>query len=51
MARYTLDRHSRGINVALMDGSSQKVFLPDLWSYKWHREFELSYDVEIPWLN
>jgi prepilin-type N-terminal cleavage/methylation domain-containing protein len=51
MARYVIDRHGRGINVALMDGSSQKVYLQDLWSLKWHREFELVYDVEIPWLN
>ena len=51
MARYTLDRHSRGINLAFMDGSSRKIVLPDLWSLKWHREFELLYDIEIPWLN
>ncbi len=51
MARYTLDRHSRGINLAFMDGSSRKIVLTDLWSLKWHREFELLYDIDIPWLN
>jgi len=51
MGRYTIDRHSGGINLAIMDGSSQKVRLPDLWSWKWHREFQLFYDVDIPWMN
>jgi len=51
MARYVIDRHSRAINASLMDGSTRKVVLTDLWSFKWHREFELVHDVEIPWLN
>ena len=51
MARVCIDRHGRGVNVAFMDGSSRKVFLTDLWGLKWHREFELVGEVDIPWLN
>ena len=51
MARVTINRHNRGINMTLMDGSTRKVILTDLWSLKWHRDFRLFYDVEIPWLN
>ena len=51
MARLTINRHSRGINIAFMDGSSRKIVLTDLWEYKWHRGYEPAYDVEIPWLN
>jgi prepilin-type N-terminal cleavage/methylation domain-containing protein/prepilin-type processing-associated H-X9-DG protein len=40
MARYSLDRHSRGINLAFLDGSSRNVRVLDLWSLKWHRNFE-----------
>ncbi len=51
MARYTLDRHSRGIHLTFMDGSARKIVLTDLWSLKWHRQFELLYDIKIPWLK
>jgi len=51
MARVCLDRHGRGVNMVLMDGSSRKVFLQNLWSLKWHKEFKLIDEVDIPWLN
>jgi prepilin-type N-terminal cleavage/methylation domain-containing protein len=52
MARVTINRHNRAINATLMDGSTRKVILTNLWSLKWHRKFRLVYeDVEIPWLN
>lgn len=51
MARLTIDRHARGINMTLMDGATRKVALTDLWEYKWHREYKPAHDVEIPWLR
>lgn len=50
MARVCINRHSRGINMTFMDGSTQKVVLTDLWGLKWHKEYEPAHDVEIPWL-
>ncbi len=50
MGRFCINRHSRGINMTFMDGSTRKVILNDLWSLKWHRGYERVYDVEIPWL-
>ena len=51
MARFTINRHSRGINVTFMDGSARKVILHDLWSLKWHRGYERVHDIKIPWLR
>ncbi len=50
MGRLTLDRHGKAINMTLMDGSTEKVKLNDLWSFNWHRDYERQHDVEIPWL-
>jgi prepilin-type N-terminal cleavage/methylation domain-containing protein/prepilin-type processing-associated H-X9-DG protein len=51
MARVCIDRHGRGVNLVFMDGSARKVTLNNLWSLKWHKEFELIESVHIPWLN
>lgn len=51
MARFCLNRHSRGVNMTFMDGSTRKVILNDLWSLKWHKGYERAYDVKIPWLR
>jgi prepilin-type processing-associated H-X9-DG protein len=51
MARLTINRHSRAINMSFMDGSTRKVILHDLWSLKWHRGYENVYDIKIPWLK
>ena len=51
MARLTINRHSRAINMSFMDGSTRKVILHDLWSLKWHRGYENVYDIQIPWLK
>lgn len=51
MAEFCLNRHSRCINMTFMDGSTRKVFLNDLWTLKWHKEFFKEYDIEIPWLK
>ncbi len=52
MARLTINRHSRGINVTFMDGSAGKVMLTDLWQLRWHREYQpLTYRMHIDWLE
>ncbi|HUV62772.1 MAG TPA: type II secretion system protein [Sedimentisphaerales bacterium] len=52
MARVTINRHSRGINMTFMDGSTRKVILTELWNFKWHRAYvQPVQPVEIPWLN
>ena len=51
MARLTINRHSRGINMTFMDGSTRKMILNDLWDLKWHKGYERVCNVKIPWLK
>ena len=40
MARFTLDRHSKGeINMTFGDGSAEAVSIKELWGLKWHKNF------------
>jgi len=34
-----INRHDGGINVLFMDWSARKVGLKELWTLKWHRQF------------
>ena len=40
-----INRHDPGINVVFMDWSVRKVGLKELWTLKWHRQF----DTSGPW--
>jgi len=40
-----IDRHDGGINMLFMDWSVRKVGLKELWTLKWHRDF----DTAGPW--
>lgn len=51
MARVCIDRHNGGINMVFMDGSVEKVPLPNLWSYNWYRNYSKTSHVDIPWLQ
>lgn len=46
MGRFCIPRHDRGkraiINLGFADGHVEKKRLDELWSLKWHREFEAS---------
>ena len=42
VAWWCTDRHAKTTNVVFMDGSYQRVDLPDLWRLQWHK----SYDVK-----
>ena len=42
MPSYCINRHDGGINGLFMDWSVRKVGLKELWTLKWHREFNTS---------
>jgi len=37
-----IDRHNGGINMVFMDFSASKVGLKELWTLKWHRQFNIA---------
>jgi prepilin-type processing-associated H-X9-DG protein len=39
MARCCINRHDGAVNSLFVDGSVRKVGLKELWTLKWHREF------------
>jgi len=43
--RFCINRHNGGVNGLFMDWSARKVGLKELWTLKWHRNF----DTEGPW--
>ena len=45
MSNLCINRHSGGTNMLFMDWSMRKVGLKELWTFKWHRE----YDTAGPW--
>ncbi len=45
MARCCINRHQGSVNAAFMDWSVRKVGLKELWTLKWHRQF----DTSGPW--
>ncbi len=42
MRRFALNRHKGAINGAMFDSSVQKIALKQLWTFKWHRQFNES---------
>jgi hypothetical protein len=45
MSRFCLDRHNENIDMLFMDLTVRKVGLRELWTLKWHREF----NTQGPW--
>ncbi len=45
MARCCINRHNASVNCLFLDGSVRKVGLKELWTLKWHRQF----DTAGPW--
>lgn len=39
MARYCMDRHQGGTNCVFLDYSVRKIGAKELWTFKWHRNF------------
>jgi len=42
MKHFCIDRHNERINVLFMDWSTREVGLKELWTLKWHRNFNTS---------
>jgi prepilin-type processing-associated H-X9-DG protein len=42
---FCINRHQGGVNALFCDSSARKVGLKELWTLKWHRE----YDTTGPW--
>ena len=40
MARFCVDRHSRAVNVVFTGGHVEKIDLEDLWTLRWHVNYE-----------
>ena len=40
MANWVMDRHSGGINMCFMDGSTRKVDVRELWTLRWSRDWD-----------
>ncbi|CAN5485998.1 DUF1559 domain-containing protein [soil metagenome] len=47
MARYAMNRHSRGINMAFEDGSVRHVDKAELWTLNWYKGFRPA-KVSVP---
>jgi len=45
MARCAINRHNGGVNTLFCDFSARKVGLKELWTLKWHRD----YNTNGPW--
>lgn len=52
MQRICLDRHKGAINVVFLDMSARKIGLKELWTLKWHRDYNTGNDwtrPDAPW--
>ena len=47
MKRFCLDRHDMAINVAFVDGSTEKIPLKELWTLRWSKKFAPQ-QVDLP---
>jgi hypothetical protein len=45
MVRFCLNRHDGFVNGLFLDFSTRKIGLKELWTFKWHRQF----DPQGPW--
>ncbi len=45
LAFFSINRHNGGVNGLFLDWSVRKVGLKELWTLKWHRQ----YDTNGPW--
>lgn len=51
MRTFMMRRHGDGINAAMADMSSIHIASEDLWTLKWHSQFERKTDVDLQWLK
>ncbi|MGB1125568.1 MAG: prepilin-type N-terminal cleavage/methylation domain-containing protein [Phycisphaeraceae bacterium] len=49
MQRFAIKRHPKAtVNVVFMDGHAEPVWMPDLWQYDWHAQWQDPAPKEIP---
>ncbi len=51
MRAFMMRRHGSGINAAMADMSTIHVAIEDLWTLKWHKQFEKKTDIDLKWLK
>ena len=42
MKLFCIDRHDRTVNMLFLDWSARKVDLKELWTLRWHRQFDIN---------
>ena len=42
-SRFVINRHTGYVNAAFMDGTARKVGLKQMWTLKWHKNFNTKY--------
>ncbi len=47
LQRICIDRHDMKVNLTFLDNHVESVPLNKLWSFKWHRDFEIVHDMEL----
>ena len=48
MGRFFIGRHGRRITISFFDGHAKPVQLEKMWTFAWHRSFEIRDDIEMP---
>ena len=48
LGRTCTDRHGLDTSVVYCDGHVEKIKLYELWSQRWHKEFNPNHDVQVP---
>ena len=48
MNRYAMNRHSQGVNCVFLDQSAQRIKIKELWSLKWHTQFDVHNKWTLP---
>jgi prepilin-type processing-associated H-X9-DG protein len=54
MTAFAIARHGKGVNVLFFDSSVRHARAKDLWSFPWHRQYDVSAvgNITFPgWMN
>ncbi|AQT67290.1 type II secretion system protein G [Anaerohalosphaera lusitana] len=46
MIRFIMDRHGKRTNLVFADGHAESVALSEMWSLRWHKNFDTQHDVK-----
>ena len=48
LGRTCTDRHGLDTSIVYCDGHVEKIKLSELWSQRWHKEFNPAHDIQVP---